>query len=545
ELHRGCYTTHADQKYYNRRCEDALYQAELWASLAAITLQVKYPQAPLEQAWKQVLFNQFHDILPGSSIPEVFEQANQDWQAALGTAQQVLHTALDQLAKHIPLPPLPHPEAQPVLLFNPLNWPRRELVELPLPSGPDRPWQGLDGQGQPLPTQISQPPGETVPRLLIQGPQVPALGYCLVWLVPAAPAAPPVVPPDWCLENDHLQVTIDGQTGNIASLVDRRRGQAVLRGPGNQLQAFADQGQYWDAWNIDPAYQAHPLEDFHLEQIQWRECGPCRQTLRVVRRFRQSTILQDYSLALDSPLLVMHTQVDWRESQVLVKAAFPWPGEAPQATYEIPFGAIERPTTAATPQAAARWEVPALRWADLSQAAGGLSLLTDCKHGFDSTPHQLRLTLLKSPLWPDPQADRGFQAFTYALYPHPGSWQQAATVQWARNLSMPLQGRFPQAIPTAGAPDRHSFLDLGDNSLVVAALKRSQDHPQRFILRLYESAGDRSTCHPRLPSGWGWAGPVDLLETPVELAAAVGPEVTIDPWQVLSLALEPLPPMGL
>jgi alpha-mannosidase len=238
--------------------------------------------------------------------------------------------------------------------------------------------------------------------------------------------------------------------------------------------------------------------------------------------------------------------VDWQESQVLVKAAFPWAGEAPRATYEIPFGAIDRPTTAATPQDAARWEVPALRWADLSQGEGGLSLLTDCKHGFDSTPRQLRLTLLKSPLWPDPQADRGFQQFTYALYPHRGSWQQAATVQWARNLSMPLGWRSPQVTPTAGAPDRHSFLDLGDNSLVLAALKRSQDHPQRFILRLYESAGDRCFCHPSLPSGWRCTGPVDLLETGLEQVTGPAPDqVVVDPWQVLSLALEPLPPAGL
>ena len=544
ELHRGCYTTHADQKYYNRRCEDTLYQAELWASLATMTLQTEYPQDDLEGAWKQVLFNQFHDILPGSSIPEVFEQANQDWQAALDTAQQVLNTALDQLADGCALPPPPGPEAQAVLLFNPLNWARRELVELPLPPGPDRPWQGLDGQGQPLPTQVSQPPGQTVPRLLVHGPEVPALGYRLIWLVPTEPAVPAPTPPDWCLENAHLRVTIDGHTGHIAQLVDRPRGQAVLRAPGNQLQAFADQGQYWDAWNIDPAYQAHPLEEFSLEQIQWREYGPCRQTLRVVRRFRRSTILQDYSLAVDSPLLVIHTQVDWQESQVLVKAAFPWVGEAPRASYEIPFGAIDRPTTAATPQAAARWEVPALRWADLSQGEEGLSLLTDCKHGFDSTPHQLRLTLLKSPLWPDPQADRGFQQFTYALYPHRGSWQQAATVQWARNLSMPLSWRSPQVTPTAGAPDYHSFLDLGENSLVLAALKRSQDHPQRFILRLYESAGDRASCRPSLPSGWRCTGPVDLLETPAEETATGTPQdrVEVHPWQVLSLALKPVSP---
>ncbi|NJL47189.1 MAG: hypothetical protein HC929_06400 [Leptolyngbyaceae cyanobacterium SM2_5_2] len=180
-------------------------------------------------------------------------------------------------------------------------------------------------------------------------------------------------------------------------------------------------------------------------------------------------------------------------TQVLVKAAFPLTVTAPYATYEIPFGAIQRSTTAKTPQDRAKWEVPALRWADLSQADRGVSLLTDYKHGFDATPSQLRLTLLKAPLWPDPGADRGVQTFTYAIYPHAGSWQAAKTVQMARNFNLPIQPCLlspeqpRQAVGQVTATA--SYLDLGDTTLVLSAFKLAEDSDNTFILRGYESTG--------------------------------------------------------
>lgn len=577
ELHRGCYTTHGDQKAFNRRGEDTLFQAELWASIASLTTGQNYPHKELETAWKQVLFNQFHDILPGSSIPEVFADANQGWQAALATASQIRQDALASLAQNCPLPPPPQPNAIPVVLFNALNWYRSEVVTLVLPNGLSdglprgQNWQVLETSGLVLPSQelvanlaAAIPAVEAPPTLLVYVPDIPPVGYRVIWLVPTNQATALASPPkNWALENQHLRASLDPETGHILSLMDRGTGQEIFSGPGHQLQAFQDQGQYWDAWNIAPDYQEHPLDNFGLQSLEWIDYGAVRQTIRVVRTFNQSTFSQDYSLDIHAKQLAIHTQVDWQETQVLVKAAFPLTVSAPTATYEIPFGAIQRATTPTTPQAAAKWEVPALRWADLSQTSPGqadrgqskrgVSILTDYKHGFDATPNQLRLTLLKAPLWPDPNADRGQQSFRYAIYPHALGWQQGKTVQAAHNFNIPIQpwplwpssqANSSVGVPTAPElvpPAAGSFIDLGDNTLVLAALKCSEDQPNQFILRAYESTGTASWAEVNSPLPLTILEPRDILEQPIEAplgrVESTG-RYPVLPWQVVSFALQ-------
>ncbi len=559
ELHRGCYTTHGDQKFYNRRCEDTLFQAELWAALASLMGLEAYPKAELETAWKQVLFNQFHDILPGSSIPEVFEEANRGWRAALATGRRLLAEALGAIAQSCSLPCPPTPDAIPLVVFNSLNWERSEVVLVAVPTelGGQAGWRALDAQGEELPLQVLGPQGgsgvdaagdlvgsahptvgsEGVDKgnwLLVLVPEVPAVGYRVIWLVPTEPLAQrSSMPEGWILDNQYLRVCIDPVTGNIASLFDKRTGQETLSAPGNHLQAFQDQGQYWDAWNIAPDYQDHPLEDFQLQHIEWLEPGPCRQRIRVVRTFGQSTVVQDYRLEAQSPYLTVYTEVDWQETQVLLKAAFPLTVTALYATYEIPFGAIQRPTTAETSQAQAKWEVPALRWADLSQGDRGVSILTDYKHGFDATPNQLRLTLLKAPLWPDPGADRGRQTFTYAIYPHAQGWQAAKTVQMARNFNLPLQPWRLSAHPPQplGSPafESVSWLDLGNSSLVLSAFKLAEDCDHQFILRAYESAGDAPTLQVNSPLPLAMVNTVNLLEHATAQPGLAAPAVNRNP----------------
>ena len=553
ELHRGCYTTHGDQKQFNRRCEDTLFQAELFASMAAIYGLQPYPKADLEAAWKQVLFNQFHDILPGSSIPEVFEQANQDWQAALATGDRILQAALAELAQRCPRPAPPHPAAIPVVLFNPLNWARSEVVTIAPPGqsglvlSPDLasgPWQAQDAHGQPLLTQVvtSPEPTTTPVSLLVYVPDIPSVGYRLIWLVPAPAPLPSTPPRDWGLENESLRATLDPATGHLASLIHKPTATETFDGGGNQLQAFQDQDQYWDAWNIAPDYQDHPLDNIQLHSIGWIESGPVRQTLRVVHTLNQSTLVQDYRLDVGATVLTVQTQVAWHETQVVLKVAFPLTVSAPQATYEIPFGAIARATPPATPQDQAKWEVPALRWADLSDGERGVSLLTDYKHGFDATPNQLRLTLLKAPLWPDPGSDRGLQSFCYGIYPHAQGWQQAHTVQAARNFNLPIQAC--PVSPAAGSPSSSesepaaaSFLDLGETTLVMSAFKQAEDGENQYILRGYESTGASAslTVGGTLPVTI--TGLTDMLEQPQPEARLDSGAVVLRPWQIVSLAI--------
>jgi alpha-mannosidase len=385
---------------------------------------------------------------------------------------------------------------------------------------------------------LTQPGQGASPSLLVYVPDIPSVGYRLIWLVPAEAPLPIALPDDWVIENEHLRARIDPSTGSIASLVHKATATETFHSCGNQLQAFKDQGQYWDAWNIAPDYQDHPLENFQLKDIHWVEYGPVRQTLRVVQTFNQSTITQDYSLAVGSPVLAVYTQVDWQETQVVLKAAFPLMVSAAEATYEIPFGAIARSTTPATPQDAAKWEVPALRWADLSDGDRGVSILTDYKHGFDATPRQLRLTLLKAPIWPDPGCDRGLQTFSYAIYPHAHGWQQAKTVQAARSFNLPVQACLDCSTASlASGPTSASWLNFGDTSLVLAVFKQAEDQANQYVLRAYESTGTSSslTLGGTLPVKT--VGLLNLLEQP----QAEETQAIAAPWQVISLALAPAP----
>ena len=541
EFHRGCYTTHGDQKRWNRRCEGLLYQAELFASLA-LRLGSAYP-TELEAVWKKVLFNQFHDILPGTSISPVYVDANSSWQEVEQVGAQILHQSLVAIASQIALPLPPQAATRgavslPILVFNPLNWLSSEVVTVSLPATllGEQSWQIYDLAGQQMLSQLSE-----ASTLLFLATDIPSVGYRLFWLssTTTLPNNQIFATDDWVLENELLRVVVDPETGDLTSVFDKTHQREVLSGSGNQLQAFQDSGQYWDAWNIDPNYAQHPLPPTQLKSIQWLDRGSVQTRLRVVRQLGQSEFCQDYILQAKSPVLKIATTVNWQERQVLVKAAFPLNLEADYATYEIPCGAIRRPTQPQTPSDRAKWEVPALRWADLSADGYGVSLLNDCKYGYDSQPSCLRLTLLRSASWPNPEADRGFHEFTYALYPHYGSWQSAQTVQRGYELNLPFQVMLLPEIsrPRSGQlPPVGRLLDLSAENLILMAFKQSEDDPQQWILRCYECHGEIAQLTLQSDLGLSLAHPVDLLEQPVNLALASpdGQSFKIDPWKIAS-----------
>lgn len=546
EFHRGCYTTHADQKQWNRRCEGLLYQAELFASLATMTTGCSYPKLQLEQAWKKVLFNQFHDILPGTSIPEVFVEANQAWQDVEQVGLEIVEASLKAIASQITLPPPPQPDAQPIVVFNPLNWQRSELIAVSLPQSSEATWDVYDLSGHKLPSQRRD-----VSTLLFLAKDVPSIGYRVFWLCRGddqplrdGRLCAPNLQENWVLENERLRVVVDPSTGDLSSVFDKVDQREVLSGSGNQLQAFEDSGQYWDAWNIDPNYAQHPLPPTLLKSIKWIERGIVRSRLCVVRQLGQSEFHQEYVLEAQSPILKIVTTVDWQERHVLVKAAFPLNLEADYATYEIPCGAIQRPTRPKTPAEQAKWEVPALRWADLSEGDYGVSLLNDCKYGYDAQPSQLRLTLLRSPNWPDPEADWGIHHFTYALYPHSGSWQSAGTVRRAYELNLPLQVLNNPSVGTYGntlLQPIGQLLNLQAENLILMALKLSEDDAYQWILRCYECYGELAELALKSDLDLAIAQPVNLLEQPVQLPEQSSNQQAfqIQPWKIANFTLVP------
>ncbi len=576
EFHRGCYTTRADQKRQNRRCEELLYQAELLSSLAAICTGAVYPKSELESAWKQILFNQFHDILPGSAIAQVYADANLAFAEVDRTCREILLKSLDAISAQISLPSPPGPGAQPILIFNTLNWSRSEVVAVPLPDAAAEAWQIYDFSRRRLASQIvrgDRPQSHST--LLFSANNIPAVGYQVFWLcredaqtVDNACASPETekktdlskltygiaqkntpcqethfAAAERVLENEFIRATVDGKTGDLSSIWDKVNNREVLNAAGgNQLQAFQDSGQYWDAWNIDPNYEKHQLPAPTLKDISWVEEGELRQSLRVVRQIGKSEFCQDYIVEIGSPLLKIKTVADWQESHVLVKAAFGLNVEAGFATCEIPGGAIYRTTKPQTPAEKAKWEVPILRWTDISNDGFGVSLLNDCKYGCDLQPNQIRLTLLRGSTWPDEQADVGVSEFTCAVYPHSGNWQDAGTVRQGYELNLPLLVKVLPKLEKNGRktlPAVGKFLDLSAENLVLMAFKQSEDDSNVWILRCYECRGEEAKLELNSDLDLAISQPVALLEQPINLPQKSddGTSFRISPWKIASFAV--------
>ncbi|MGD1901323.1 MAG: alpha-mannosidase [Geitlerinemataceae cyanobacterium] len=553
ELHRGCFTTYASQKWANRQGEILLYQAELYASIASIVAGADYPAEELETAWKKVLLNQFHDILPGSAIPEVFVDANRGWEAAIAAAESVREEAIAQLSARLESVEPPVEEAIPLLVFNPTLGRRSQLISIGFESdiydliddlGGVEVVCVYDDRGNPVAS-------ETVEDFMLHflATDLPSLGVKRYWIVPEEPTPQPDrAPENFTLENQYLRVEIDPATGNIARCFDKLTQREVLAETGgNRLEAYSDSGQYWDAWNIDPDYEQHPLAPPVLVSIVWEECGTLRQRLRVVRRLNQSSFVQSYILDRGSPILEIDSLVDWQERHVVVKAAFDLAFEADRATYETPCGAIERPIRPQTAAERAQWEVPMLQWCDVetrSEASEiyGLSLLNDCKYGGDAKPDRLRLTLLRGSTWPDPEADLGEHRFRYALYPHAGTWQTAGTVRRALAFNqppivVPAMPAASEASPTL--PVDRDWLDLGDDNLVLMALKRSEDG-DRWLLRCHESAGRAASFEPSGALGLQAIDTLDILERPHRLTSQNN-DTNIGAWKVATFSIAPNP----
>ncbi len=495
EFHRGTYTTKADQKRQHRQAEILITNTEKLCAIAAIMKQAEYPKLALEKAWQGLMLNQFHDILPGTSIPEVFADADLFW-AEVRDICNTLTDAIFTRAKLI--------EPTSFTLWNLQNWARTEVVEIENLTGENVNLVSVSGDSTTLPTQ------RTEKGLLIVAKDVPSFGGMRCKLLPAhSSQAIADIPPlsvarseesaEIYLENQYLKVTINSQTGEIAQIFDRRYGNSLLSQP-CELQFFEDKGQYWDAWNIDPDYESHQLAGIALESIEICEQGPIRVSVRVEREFGRSRFQQDIYLEAHSPYVTVTNHVDWQEEYVLVKIAFPFSFSAPFATYEIPMGAIARSTMVETPEAKAKFEVPAQFWADLSSEGVGLSILNDCKYGYDAKPSQLRLTLLRSPNWPCPDADKDIHEFTYRLLPHQGSWRNAQVVREGYNLNSALMispnhnllNREHIGGGTYPARNHFSLLSISSTAIAIAALKLAEESSS-WILRLYEAHGEQTT----------------------------------------------------
>ncbi len=546
--HRGVFTTQAETKRRIRRAEEQMLNAEKFASLATL-FDRKYPQDDLDLAWKNLLFDHFHDIMPGSGIAVNYLDAKRNLENVGRMANEVTAGSLNEIAAHINT----QGNGIPVILFNSLSWPRTETVELQvqLPS-PTSQIEVLDSAGKPAEVQLESVDHENRAQFLLLS-HTPSLGY-QTYFVRAEKSASSVhsflkATADR-LENEFLRVKIDSKTGCMTSLFDKRSGTEALApaetdtgGPknsvcGNLLQTFADKPKQWDAWNIDADFEDHHWDLDKADDVKLLESGPLRAVIRVKNHFQNSTFVRDITMYAGVPRVDVKMQTEWHEKHILLKVAFPVSAHSDKATYEIPYGSVERPTTRNTPAEKAQFEVPAQRWADISDATHGFSLLNDCKYGYDAKGNVLRLSLLRSPEWPDPHADEGHHEFTYSLYPHTGGWKDALTIRQGYELNYKLIP-FIAGNHTGVWPAQRSFVETKSANVIVTALKKSEDHND-LVLRFYEWAGKTGDVNLQLPQGATTAEETNLMEKSIGPLTLLHNTVTVPtkPFEIKTVKVE-------
>ncbi|HVB20430.1 MAG TPA: alpha-mannosidase [Ktedonobacteraceae bacterium] len=482
EYHRGTYTSQAHVKQANRRAELLYRDAELlnaWAGLYGMPSR----QAELNEGWRHILLNQFHDVLPGSSIAEVYADVRRIYAEIRAIGEQQRNASIAVLCKR-----LGQVGNMPVLL-NTLPWERTDPILLPVSAS-------IPGEGT---QQVTNWDGE--PSLLLDGVHVPSCGATFLQTDTVHPS---IAEHQACsavytetgivLSNDYYELTLDTQ-GEIDRLYDKRAARDVLvvGQTGNQIVAFEDRPMKFDAWDIDIYYEEKPYPVREAATARVIEEGPLRATVEVVRTFLSSRITQRISLWRNSPRIDFATEVDWHEHQMLLKAVFPVAINNARATYEIQFGSVERPTHRNTSWDLARFEVCAHRWVDLSEGGYGVSLLNDSKYGHDIHDTAMRLTLLKSGVYPDPNADQGLHRFTYSLLPHQGDWREAQTVRRAYELNVPVLSVMSDSDvleTSVSKPAAISFIRTDCEHIVVETVKPAEDG-DGLIVRLYEAHNQR------------------------------------------------------
>jgi alpha-mannosidase len=546
EYHRGVFTTQAAHKNSNRRTEVATLDAEKVASFAWLK-GVTYPGSELTENWKKITFNQFHDLAAGSGIAVIYRDAQQDYSEVLRSDREIAAASVDTLSAGIDTQVK---NGVPILITNMQAWPRSETVEAELQL-PDAPAQGVTVMGEhgPVLSQILSSDSSTHRyHMLVRADDVPALGYATLSATngdgrSAAKQGSELAVSDQggkiTLSNSHLAVSIDKQTGCITSLaaLPSKKEFVASNACGNELQTYKDLPKQYDAWNIDPGTLDGTMTPISsVSAVTVTVDGPLRKTVRVERAWQSSKFVQEISLDSGADAVRVSNDIDWHETHVLLKAAFPLAASGPKATFEIPYGSIERATTRNNSFEKAKFEVPALRWADLGDEHQGVSILNDSKYGYDALGNTLRLTLLRSATWPDPDADRGHQHFTYAIYPHMGNWKQAMTMHRGYELNDPLVAR--QVMAHAGAsPAQHSWASVENNNVVLTAVKKAEDS-DALVFRMYEFAGTASEVKLHVPAGASYAVGSNLMEKvegqhlPVEGGVV---RVTIKPYEILTV----------
>ncbi len=497
EMHRGTYTSIARNKRYNRKCEFAYQNAELLSMLTKLLLQRGYPQEPLNKGWERILLYQFHDIIPGSSIQEVYEDCDRVYPLILQNALDIAEAEKNAIAAAVKT-------EGGVLVFNQQSFVGNGIVQ-------------MDGQSR-----------------YVEG--IPAKGYAVVQ--PKAIRGS-VVYEDHRLENDFF-VVLFNEHYEIISLYDKTARREVIdeaKGAGNQIEVYEDYPRDYDAWEITNYYKEKKYPLNSVERVAFLRDG-ARTGVEIARRFLNSTFVQKIWLYEDLKKIDFETDVDWKQERLLMKVAFPVRINADRATYEIQFGALERPTHSNTSWDAAKFEVCGHKYCDFSEYDYGVAMLNDCKYGHDIHDGVMRLTLLKSANYPSPVADKCQHTFTYSLVPHEGDYRAAGVVQMAYDLNAPMTA-IKVGAQDGILPESYSFVSVAAANVLVDTVKKAEDS-DALIVRMYEAYNKRVDTTLTFAFQPKRVMLCDLMERELEEVAVNGNSVNItaNPYEIVTLKVE-------
>jgi alpha-mannosidase len=450
QAHRGAFTSQAKTKLRNRRSEIALHEAEFWGTVSNKLTNYHFSAEELKPAWHKLLLNQFHDILPGSSIHRVYEEAAIDYEHILEEANKVTHSAITKLIKS--------KSKDAVTLFNSLAWERNELLELP---------EGII---------------EVV---------VPACGWKTIQKKDIrnqsrVNRSNRVKISETCLENGFFKANFNTR-GELISLIDKETNIEMMAGAGNRFCLYKDIPARFDAWDIDSMTEALLMETDEPVTLEIVESHDFIGKIKLTRKIHLSTITQLITLRKDSRRIDFETTIDWQESHKLLKVAFPVNIFAKEAIHEIQFGHIRRPNHRSRPFDRDRFEVCNHRWTALAEENRGVAILNNCKYGVNVLENSINLTLLKSALAPDPVADKGIQTFTYSFFYWNGSFSDSEVVHEGYELNYPVQVQ-------PGEAGEGSIFNIDAANIILETIKMTEDGTGDVIVRMYESKRNFTHC---------------------------------------------------
>ena len=484
---RGCYTTHSGIKRWNRRAESLLQRAEKWCAVADALGTRTYPLEELTRAWKLVLFNQFHDTLAGTSIEPAYEDARDQLGHASSIAANAFNAAIQSIARRIEIEP--EEEMRPVVVFNPHAWPLRADVEVEYTWTRAQGHHVVDDEGERVPMQLTRPlTTMSGMRSRFAFPvEVPPLGYRTYRIRLGTVEGEAIGCSDTHLENQHLRLELDPESGRIAKLVHKASG-SDLAAPGSPHAVAIDDRS--DTWGHGVAAYDDVAGEFECGEVRLLESGPVRGIVRVESRYRSSTLREDYVLSAEAPYVDVRVALDWREPMTLLKLRYATSVETDRATFETPYGHIERP--------AGGDEEPGQSWVDVSGGGRGLTVITDAKHGYDVAGGDVGISAVRSPVWAwhDPREleeggdfeymDLGRQSFLVRLVPHAGDWRDAGVVRLAAELNQSAYALI-ETFHDGPLPQRRSFAHDGGGDVVLTVLKGAEDGG--YAVRAFEAAG--------------------------------------------------------